>query len=101
MDRSALIAGLAESVGITENIDLNYTGTKYNRDTGTYYCDGIPLPHGSMEQVKDWYKSQMEVYRDRAKEGGTKREYFIRYAVAYNAITMMMHKLQEDGHEMM
>ena len=96
MDRSALIAGLAESVGITEGIDPNFKGSKYNPDTGTYYCDGIPLPHSSIDEIKEWFKSQMETYREQAKGGGTKRDYFMRYALAFNAITFMEKSLKNE-----
>ena len=93
-DRTELIAGLAEAMGITENIDPKFTGSRYDEVTGTYYCDGIPLPHGSMENIKNWYKTQMELYRDKAAEGGTKRDYFMRYAVAYNAICLLQTTMQ-------
>lgn len=60
-----------------------------------YHCDGIPLPHASMESIKKWYKTQMELYRDKAAEGGTKREYFMRYAVAYNAICLLQTNMMD------
>ena len=89
VDRKDLITGLAEAMGVTEGIDTRFSGSKYDDVTGTYYCDGIPLPHSSIENIKSWYKGQMEMYRLQAHEGGVKREYFMRYAVAYNAICML------------
>ena len=94
-DRTALIAGLAEAMGVTENIDPRHTESRYDDVTGTYYCDGIPLPHGSMENIKNWYKAQMESYRGQASEGGVKRDYFMRYAVAYNAICLLQTTMAE------
>lgn len=97
--KAALIQSLAESVGLTENFDTKTGQSHYDPDTGTFYCEGMPLPHSSMKEIKDWYRQQMVLYKEKSTESRQKMDYFMRYAVAYNAICMMENQLDEEGNK--
>ena len=89
MKKADLIKSLAESVGMTDMFDTKTDGPRYDASTGTLYCDGIVLPHSSIEREKEWYRRQMETYRAQAEHDALKKEYFLHYAIAYNAICML------------
>jgi len=92
-NKAELIKSLAESVGFTENIDLGNSTSRYDPNTGTLYCEGIQLPHSSIERIKNWYYQQMVTYRNQMHSDTLKREYYMRYALAYNAICMLKDNL--------
>lgn len=91
-DKAALIQSLAESVGITECFDPRIDGSRYDPNTGTLYCEGMVLTDSSVDRVKAWYRQQMNLYKEQAKLDDMKREYYIRYSIAYYAIC----KLDEE-----
>lgn len=94
MNRERLIHSLADSMGIADTHDTRYSEAHYDSSTGTFYCEGISLPHSSMERILSWYKTQMNVYRDRAARDRNAMEFYMRYAVAYNAIVLMNNRLE-------
>ena len=87
--REKLIKELAEQAGLTDTTGSRYGHSRYDASTGTLYCEGIALPHSSLEKVRDYYKDQMYRYRDLANRDKTIMEVYIRNAVAYNAICML------------
>ncbi len=93
-NKAELIKSLAESVGITEKFDLGNERSRYDANTGTLYCNGLTLPHSSIEDIKTWYKMQMEAYRKQADKDKLKMEYYMRYALAYNAICMLKDNME-------
>ena len=95
MDREKLIKSLADSMGLVDEYNTRYTEAHYDPSTGTYYCEGISLPHSSMERILSWYRSQMEIYRERSQRDKTSLEMFMRYAVAYNAILMLQNNINK------
>ncbi len=94
--REQLIHQLADSMGIADTHDTRYSEAHYDPSTGTFYCEGISLPHSSMDRIMSWYRTQMEIYRERSSRDRTALEFFMRYAVAYNAILMMNERLEEE-----
>ena len=93
-ERANLVQSLAESLGATDLYDTRLSGkSRYNADTGTFYCEGITLPHSSIESIKAWHRQQMLNYKATAASDPIKMEFYMRYAVAYNAICMMEDNL--------
>lgn len=95
MDREKLIQSLADSMGIADIYGTRYSEAHFDASTGTFYCEGMSLPHSSMDRILKWYKSQMEVYKERAQRDRNAMEFFMRYAVAYNAISMLNNQIKE------
>lgn len=95
-NREALIQSLADSMGIADTHDTRYSGAHYDESTGTFYCEGMSLPHSSLDRILTWYKSQMNVYRERAQRDRNAMEFYMRYAVAYNAILMLNKGLDAE-----
>ena len=92
-DREKLIKSLADSMGIADTHSTKYSEAHYDASTGTFYCEGISLPHSSMERILNYYKQQMNIYKDRAARDRNSLEFYMRYAVAYNAILMLNKNL--------
>ena len=90
-----LIHKLADSVGLADAFATKYGGSRYDPATGTLYCEGLALPHSSIENIKGWYKHQMEQYRSMSAKDGNLRESFMRYALAYNAILLLEENLDK------
>ena len=88
-EKTQLIRSLAESVGITEAFDTQNRISRYDATTGTFYCEGLKFPHSTIEDIKKWYQHQMEVYREDSVRDELKMQYYMRYAVAYNAICLL------------
>lgn len=93
--RESIIQSLAEHMGMVDKFDTRYKKSRYDSATGTLYCEGIVLPHSSLEKIKDWHRHQMEMYRELSDIDGLKREYFLYYAVAYNAICLLEDNLDD------
>ena len=88
-EKRDLINSLAQSLGV-HNIPTTEPGVaRYDSTTGTLYCEGITLPHSSLEDIKAWYKQQMEIYRRTCNESSGHMEMYMRYAVAYNSIVLL------------
>lgn len=89
-NRSDLVKALAEEMNIFDPFDTRHSGvTRYDSNTGTLYCDGITLPHSTLQDIKKWYYEQMLFYKKLAEKDSTKMDLYMRFAVAYNAINMM------------
>ena len=69
--------------------NTKYSDAYYDPATGTFYCEGIPMRHSSLDKIMRWYKAQMDVYKDRAARDHSAMEFYMRYAVAYNAILLL------------
>lgn len=91
-----IIQSLAEHMGVVDNFNTKYEKPKYDKVTGTFWCEGIKLPHSSIKEIKDWYKEQMYIYKDQINIDPVKREYYLRYAVAYNAICLLEDNVNKD-----
>jgi len=90
MDRTSIIKSLAEEMNVVDPFNTRTSGVaRYDSATGTLYCDGVTLPHSTLEQIKKWYYDQMIMYRGLADKDTTKMDLYMRYVVAYNAINMM------------
>ena len=94
MNREELIHSLADSMGIADTHGTRYSEAHFDASTGTFYCEGISLPHSSMDRILKWYQAQMEIYKDRAQRDRNAMEFFMRYAVAYNAISMLNKQME-------
>ena len=99
LDKAELIKSLAEKMDLVDKYDTTITGSKYDASTGTLYCEGLTFPHSSLESIKNWYKTQMNVYKTEAARDSSKMEYFMRFAVAYNAIQMLEDNVGEMQHK--
>lgn len=95
INREKLIKELAQSVGLVDDTGSRYGKSRYDDATGTLYCEGIALPHSSLEKIKEWYKNQMYRYRDLASRDKEMMEQYMRYAVAYNAICMLEDNMEK------
>ena len=95
-EKSALINSLAKSVGV-EPLDTKKYGTaRYESSTGTLYCEGLTLPHSSIEEIKDWYQQQMIIYQRTCHESSDYMTMYMRYALAYNAICLLKDNMNDD-----
>ncbi|MCR5487203.1 MAG: hypothetical protein K6F35_06690 [Lachnospiraceae bacterium] len=88
-DREELIRKLADQAGMTDQYNTKYAGSRYDSNTGTFYCEGIVVTHNSVVEAQNYYKHQMEHYKAVAAKDKSMTNQYIFAAVAYNAITMM------------
>lgn len=89
-----IIQSLAEHMGVLD-AGVHYEKPKYDASTGTFWCEGIVLPHSSMKEIKEWFKEQMYAYRENANVDPVKKEYYMRFAVAYNAILLLEDNIEK------
>ena len=94
-DRENLIRSLAREVGLEDITASKYNGAHYDESTGTFYCEGIALPHSSIDRIKSWYKTQMERTKDLAARDNSVMEQYMRYALAYNAISLLKDNMED------
>ncbi len=93
--KTDLINSLAEHMGLQDVHNTKYSMSRYDASTGTLYCEGMTLPHSSLERVKTWYKMQMLTFRDMFSRDESLKEMYINYAVAYNALCMLEDNLND------
>lgn len=97
--RIDLINQLAKSTGIVDTHNSKYQGAHYDESTGTFYCEGLVIPHNSIENALKFFKRQMNTYKDAAARDKTLLEMYMNYAVATNAIMMLsdnVHTIKEE-----
>lgn len=94
-DKEKLIKELATHMGVVDNFSTRYGPSRYDASTGTLYCEGVVVPHSSLVKIKDWYKHQMDVTRDIATRDKSQMETYMRYAVAYNAISLLKDNIED------
>ena len=89
-DRSELVKALAEEMNVIDPFDTRLSGVaRYDANTGTLYCDGITLPHSTLDDIKKWYYDQMMMYKKLSATDPNKMDLYMRFTVGYNAINMM------------
>ncbi|MCR4907412.1 MAG: hypothetical protein K5985_01170 [Lachnospiraceae bacterium] len=93
-EKENLIRSLATSMGMPDVKTTKYSGSRYDPATGTLYCEHFALPHSSLERIKDWYRHQMEQYRNLSARDSEMMEQYMRYAVAYNAICLLKDDIE-------
>ncbi len=90
--REELIRKLASQAGMTDQFNTKYEGSRYDSNTGTFYCEGIVVTHNSVVEAQNFYKRQMESLKAKASKDKGLTNQYIFAAVAYNAITLMAEK---------
>ena len=95
-----LIKQLAQSTGMVDAYDSKYQGAHYDESTGTFYCEGLVIPHNSIENALKFFKRQMNTYKDAAAHDKTLLEMYMNYAVATNAIIMLSDNVRNIKEEL-
>ena len=87
-DKENIINSLAAHMGVV-NRNTKANESRYDATTGTLYCNGMTLPHSSLENIQAWFKEQMLTYQEMSMRNSEVKEMYMRFAVAYNAILLL------------
>ncbi|WP_026653596.1 hypothetical protein [Butyrivibrio proteoclasticus] len=55
-NRSDIINQLAASMGAGDYANTRYEGSRYDKTTGTLYCDGMILSKSAIDEALSWFK---------------------------------------------
>lgn len=97
-ERTDLISSLAAHMGVSQRVDTKCGVARYDANTGTLYCEGMTITKPSIDSIRDWYETQMNIYKNMVYKDHELLDTYIKYAVAYNAICMLYNNLT-DGED--
>ncbi len=84
-DRQALINALAESMGAKTPSATLYADAKYDRDTGTFYCNGHMITANTIDKAILYYENMYQ----RASENPDAKEMLLIYELALESIKLL------------
>ena len=68
--------------------------SRYDSSTGTLYCNGYIIPYNSIQKAREYFKQQMGYYKELTDKNGSQfKDMLYCNTVAYNAINMLLSKL--------
>lgn len=85
-DRSDLINGLAAAMGAGNFSATKYVENKYDKGTGTFYCNGHIISATTIQKASDFFENNMNRCNRSTSEGN---EMYLIYETAVEAIKMM------------
>ena len=90
--REELINSLAQSMGVGSYVDTKYAGSRYDKSTGTLYCDGYIITSTVINEAL----SHFETLKLRADKEETENSIHMAliYKAAIEAIKMMQDTLE-------
>ena len=85
-DRTDLIHGLAAAMGAGNFSATKYVENKYDRGTGTFYCNGHIISATTIQKASDFFEANMKRCDRSTTEGN---EMYLIYETAYEGIKML------------
>ncbi len=84
-NRAELIAGLATAMGAGPIKDAQLQNTRYDRTTGTFYCNGHIITANMIDKAIIYYENMFQ----RAQKNPDTREMALVYELALEAIRLL------------
>ncbi len=88
LDRADLINQLAASMGAGQFAQTKYEESRFDSDTGTLYCNGMPITASVAEQAIKHFET---VYNKCDKNEPASRQMALIYQCAIQSIKMMQN----------
>ena len=85
-ERTDLINGLAAAMGAGNYSATKYVENKYDKGTGTFYCNGHIISATTIQKASDFFEGNLKRCDRSTSEGN---EMYLIYETAVEAIKMM------------
>ena len=93
--RENLIQNLASSFGMPDLSTTQYSTSRYDKATGTLYCNGMAISKTTIEKAKSHYQNQMLFYKNKFDKGEDVLNMMMVATVAYNAICLLGESIEK------
>ena len=60
MDRHSLIGNLAEAMGVNNPIEVKYDESRYDKETGTFYCNGHIITASTIDKAIIYFENMYQ-----------------------------------------
>ena len=94
MDKTELVRALAIEMGHEDILTTRFNEHKYDPTTGTLYCSGKIVDGNAIERAKEYFRGQINLYQDKANNGGQRAS---ELALYYEAALAGINYLQDQG----
>ncbi|MBR1478666.1 MAG: hypothetical protein IJ608_12035 [Lachnospiraceae bacterium] len=94
-DREELINSLAKSMGVGNYMDTKYAASRYDKGTGTLYCDGYIITSTVINESLSYFET-MKMRADKENSENSLHMALI-YKTAIEAIKMMQDTLEKEN----